>query len=275
MKLISINNFRKRDCQKALLSHKLRIENRKKFGRVTRTVPKQRVNKSVLGALERPALGYLARQMPSWVQPDQLTILALSGAVTAAAGYIASRWSLEWLWLASLGLILHWAGDSLDGTLARVRNIQRPRYGFFVDHTADLFAQSLIFLALGLSPCARFAIACLGLIAFLMVFVYSLICVEVSGAMRITYFGFGPTEIRALLIIGNTITIWAGLFDVGRWLFPNAGFGPVTIYEVVIVVLFAISVPALALLALHDRRGLICGDPPRAQAPQSAVAPEA
>ena len=201
-------------------------------------------------------------------------MLALLGAVTAAAGYIASRWSLQWLWLASFGLILHWVGDSLDGTLARLRNIQRPRYGFFVDHTADLFAQTLIFLALGLCPCARFGIACLGLIAFLMAFVYSLICVHVRDTMRITYFGFGPTEIRALLVIGNTITIWAGLFDVSRWLFPNADFGPVTIYEAVIVVFFAISIPALALLALRERRALVCGGPPRVPAPRSAVAPE-
>ncbi len=201
-------------------------------------------------------------------------MLALSGAAAAAAGYIASRWSLQWLWLANVGLILHWAGDSLDGTLARLRNIQRPRYGFFVDHTADLFGQTLIFLALGLSPCARFEIACLGLIAFLMAFVYSLICVEVRDTMRITYFGFGPTEIRALLVIGNTITIWAGLFDVSRWLFPNAGFAPVTIYEAVIVAFFAISIPALALLALQDRRDLVRGDPPRVPAPRSAVASE-
>jgi archaetidylinositol phosphate synthase len=160
-------------------------------------LPAQRTNDSALGALERPALAWLAGRIPSSVQPDHLTVLALVGAVAAAAGYIASRWSLDWLWLASVGLAVHWVGDSLDGTLARVRNIQRPRYGFFVDHTSDLFAQTLIFLALGLSPCARLEIACLGLIAFLMAFVYSLICVEVHDTMRVTYFGFGPTEIRA------------------------------------------------------------------------------
>lgn len=237
-------------------------------------MPTERINASALGAMERPVLTWLARRAPSWIQPDHLTMLALFGAVAAAGGYIASRWSLEWLWLASFGLIVHWAGDSLDGTLARMRNIQRQRYGFFVDHTADLFAQTLIFLALGLSPCARFKIACLGLIAFLIAFVYSLICLEVRDTMRITYFGFGPTEIRALLVVGNTVTIWAGLFDITRWFLPNAGLGPLTIYEAVIIVLFAISIPALALLALRERRDLVHRDPPRMPAPHPAVAPE-
>jgi len=232
------------------------------------------MNDSALGALERPVLAWLVRRMPSWVQPDDLTLLALAGAMTAAGGYIASRWSLEWLWLASAGLLLHWAGDSLDGSLARERNIQRPRYGFFVDHTSDLFAQTLIFLALGLSPCARFEIACLGLVAFLMAFVYSLICVEVHDTMRITYFGFGPTEIRALLVAGNAITISAGVLDVRPWLAPHADFGPVTIYEAVIIVLFVVAVPALALLALRERRDLARGDPPPIRAARPAIAPE-
>ncbi|MGH8290026.1 MAG: CDP-alcohol phosphatidyltransferase family protein [Steroidobacteraceae bacterium] len=216
----------------------------------------------------------MARRIPSWVQPDHLTALALAGAISAAAGYIGSRWSLEWLWLASAGLLLHWAGDSLDGTLARVRDIQRPRYGFFVDHTSDLFSQAMIFLALGLSPCARFGIACLGLIAFLMAFVYSLICVEVHDTMRITYFGFGPTEIRALLVAGNVITIWGGVFDVRPWLAPNASFGPVTIYEAVIIILVALSVPALALLAIRERRDLARGDPPPMAAARTVIVPE-
>jgi archaetidylinositol phosphate synthase len=237
-------------------------------------VPAHRTNDSALGALERPVLAWLARRMPFWVQPDHLTILALAGAITAAGGYIASRRSLEWLWLASAGLLLHWAGDSLDGTLARVRNIQRPRYGFFVDHTSDLFAQTLIFLALGLSPCARLEVASLGLIAFLMAFVYSLICVEVHDTMRVTYFGFGPTEIRALLIAGNVITIGFGVLDVGPWVDPHSGFGPVTIFEAVIVALVAICIPALALLALRERLQLSRGDPPRLPAGQRAVVPE-
>jgi archaetidylinositol phosphate synthase len=225
-------------------------------------VPAQRLNDSVLGALERPTLAWLAQRLPIWVTPDHLTGLGLAGALAAAAGYVASHWSLQWLWLACAGLALNWFGDSLDGTLARLRCRQRPRYGFFVDHTSDLFAQLAIFLALGVSPCARFEIACLGLIAFLVAFVYSLICVEVRDTLRITYFRFGPTEIRALLIAGNLITLGWGVVDVSQWIAPWARFGPVTIYEIVILVLFVTMVPGLVLLALRERRILAFEDPP-------------
>jgi archaetidylinositol phosphate synthase len=200
--------------------------------------------------------------LPSSVTPDQLTLLGCSGALIAAAGYLASRWTIEWLWLASAGLIINWIGDSLDGTLARLRRIERPRYGFFVDHTSDLFSQSLVFLALGFSPCARFHIACLGLIAFLMAFVYTLICVEVRNVMRITYFGFGPTEIRALLILGNLLTLGVGLIDLAPWFASRAAVGSLTIYELVIVLLAATSIPALAMLALRERVDLAREDPP-------------
>jgi archaetidylinositol phosphate synthase len=228
-------------------------------------VPVNRFNQSALGVLERPALAWMAERLPPSLTPDRLTLIGISGALLAASGYLLSRWSLQWLWLACLGLVINWVGDSLDGTVARLRGIQRHRYGFFVDHTSDLFSQSLIFLTLGVSPCARFSIACLGVIAFLMAFVYSLICVEVRKTLRITYFGFGPTEIRALLISGNLITLWTGVFDVSQGLpLPlRTRFAPVTLYEIVIVTLFGIAVPALVLLALRERRELAIEDPPR------------
>jgi archaetidylinositol phosphate synthase len=224
-------------------------------------VPAKRVNDSALGVLERPALAWMAERLPSQVTPDHLTAIGFLGALVAAAGYLASRWSVEWLWVASAGLVVNWAGDSLDGTIARLRRIERPRYGFFVDHTSDLFAQSVVFLALGLSPCARFEVACLGLIAFLMAFVYSLICVEVRNTLRITYFGFGPTEMRVLLIAGNLITLRSGVLDVGQWFAPHGWFAPVTIYEIVIVILFATTLAALGMLSARERRDLAREDP--------------
>lgn len=226
-------------------------------------MPANRLNDSALGALERPALAWMAERLPPSLTPDHLTLVGISGALMTAAGYLGSRSSLQWLWIASAGLVVNWAGDSLDGTVARLRGIQRPRYGFFVDHTSDLFSQSLIFLALGLSPCARLSSACLALIAFLMAFVYSLICVEVRNTLRITYFGFGPTEIRALLIAGNLITLRLGLLDVGQELGLRGWFGSVTIYEITIAILFTVAVLALALLAWRERQGLALEDPPK------------
>jgi archaetidylinositol phosphate synthase len=224
----------------------------------------KRLNDSVLGVLERPALAWMARRLPGWVMPDHLTAIGLAGALAAAAGFVASRWSIQWLWLASLGLILNWAGDSLDGTLARLRAIERLRYGFFVDHASDLFSQTLVFLALGASPCARFGVACLALIAFLMAFVYTLIYAQVRGTLRITYFGFGPTEIRALLVAGNLITLQVGILDLGPWFTRLARIGPLTIYEFVISIVCVLTAPALAILAVREARKLAREDPPKA-----------
>ena len=227
-------------------------------------MPAKRLNDSVLGVLERPALAWMASRMPAWVTPDYLTTVGFSGAVLAAIGYVASRWSIQWLWLASLGMVLNWAGDSLDGTLARTRKIERPRYGFFVDHNSDLLSQVVVFLGLGASPCARFGVACLALITFLMAFVYTMICAQVRDTFRITYYGFGPTEIRALLVIGNLITLQVGVLDLGQWITPLASLGPVTIYEFVIVLLCAVTVPGLAMMGVREARNLAREDPPKA-----------
>jgi phosphatidylglycerophosphate synthase len=214
----------------------------------------------------------MAPRVPARFTPDHLTIIGVSGALAAAAGYILSRWSIEWLWLAVVGLIVNWAGDSLDGNVARARGIERHRYGFFIDHTTDLFSQALVFLALAASPCTRYGVAATGLIAFLMGFVYTLIYFKATDTMRITYFGFGPTEIRALLVIGNVITLRVGVLDLGQWWPALERFGPVTIYEVFIVMICVITVPAFALLAIQESRVLARDDPaPAAVTPPVAV----
>jgi archaetidylinositol phosphate synthase len=239
-------------------------------------VPAKRLNDSALGRVERPLLAWMADRLSSRVTPDHLTALGFAGALTTAAGYIVSRWSIQFLWLACAGLLVNWMGDSLDGTVARLRRIERPRYGFFVDHTCDLFSQAMIFLALGLSPCAHFTVACLGLIAFLMAFVYTLICAEVHDTLRITYFGFGPTEMRALLVAGNLLTLWDGaVLDVSQWFALPARFGPVTIYELFVVAISVIMVTALAALAVRERAELARAEPLRSSAKRPGVAASA
>jgi archaetidylinositol phosphate synthase len=223
----------------------------------------QRINDSVLGPLERPALAWLVRRLPPKVVPDHLTAFGVFGALLTATGFVLSCRSLTWLWLASLGLIINWLGDSLDGNLARLRHIERPRYGFFIDHTSDLFCQSLTFIALGLSPLAHFGMACLGLITFLMAFVYTLIAAQTRATMRITYFYFGPTEIRALLLVGNLLTLAFGVVDLRRWFAGFPGVGPISIHDAVITMLSASGVVVIALLAWRDARVLNVEDPPR------------
>ena len=220
-----------------------------------------RVNQSVLGALERPTLAWLARHMPLGVKPDHLTLLGLSGALFTGAGFILSCWSIGWLWLANFGLIINWLGDSVDGTLARHRRIERPRYGFFIDHTSDMFSQVVIFLAIGISPCAHFAVACLGLIAFLMAFIYTMIGTHVRQRMRITYFGFGPTEIRALLFVGNLLVLSFGVLDVHAFVPYLSRFEWVSVHDVVISALAGIGVMLIVFLAVREMRALGAEDP--------------
>ncbi|MFI4891220.1 MAG: CDP-alcohol phosphatidyltransferase family protein [Steroidobacterales bacterium] len=222
----------------------------------------KRVNLSVLGPLERPALAWLAARMPAWVAPDHLTLLGIFGALLAAAGFILSQWSLQWLALACVGLILNWIGDSTDGTLARYRHIERPRYGFFVDHSSDLFSNTGVLLAVGISPCAHFAVSCLGVIAYLMGFAYALIGAQTRATMRITYLGIGTTEIRALLLVGNLLALAFGIIHVQLPFALLAQFGPMTTYDVVILVLSAAAVAMIATLVIRERRGLAVEDPP-------------
>jgi archaetidylinositol phosphate synthase len=229
----------------------------------------QRVNNSFLGPWERPALAWIAARMPASVVPDQLTAFGAFGALLTSAGYVLSRWSLTWLWLACAGLLINWFGDSLDGTLARVRRIERPRYGFFIDHTSDLLCQVITFVSLGMSPLAHLGTACLGLITFLLAFVYSLITAHARATMRITYFYFGPTEIRALLLLGNLLTIAGGVVDLQPWLPPLPGADVITIHDFFIVLLSLAGLAAIGTVALGDARVLAAEDPPPIPRPDS------
>ena len=229
----------------------------------------KRVNDSFLGPIERPTLAWIAARLPAAIVPDHLTALGVGGGLITAAGFLLSRLSLTWLWLASAGLAINWFGDSLDGTLARVRRIERPRYGFFIDHTSDLFCQIITFLSLGVSPLAHFGVACLGLITFLLAFVYSLITAHARATMRVTYFYFGPTEIRALLLLGNLLTLAVGVVDLPAWLPPVPGVGTITIHDFFIALLSLAGLTAIGTVAVGDAKVLAKEDPPPAPTIQS------
>jgi archaetidylinositol phosphate synthase len=224
----------------------------------------RRINDSVLGVWERPALAWMAARLPAAVVPDQLTALGVLGALLTAAGFVLSRWSLSWLWLACAGLVLNWLGDSLDGTLARLRRIERPRYGFFIDHTSDMFCQTITFVALGVSPLAHFGVACLGLITFLMAFVYTLITAQARATMRITYCHFGPTEIRALLLLGNLLTLAVGVIDLRPWPAFLPQTGGISIHDLGIALLSLAGIVTIVTVAIGDARALGEEDPPPA-----------
>ena len=203
----------------------------------------KRINDILLGPLERPALQWLAACMPRWVNPDILTGVGLLGSVVIFFSYWLTNVTAHFLWLASLGLVINWFGDSLDGTLARYRKIERPRYGFFIDHTVDAVSTLLVVFGLGLSPYVRFEIACLALIGYLLmsVFVYIRTCVE--GVFKISYGRFGPTEVRLIVIIANTIIYFLGNPLVAL------PFGALSIYDLIAGIV-AIALTVIFLVSM-------------------------
>ena len=176
--------------------------------------PHQRVNDILLGPLERPALQWLAAHMPAWMNPDILTGIGIIGAVLIFFSYWLSNALPGFLWVASLGFVINWFGDSLDGTLARYRQSERPKYGFLVDHTVDSFNEVLIVLGLGLSPYVTFSVACLALIGYLLMSILVYIRTYVYGVFQLSYGKFGPTEVRVFLILLNLVMFFLGVPEV-------------------------------------------------------------
>lgn len=200
----------------------------------------ERVNDILLGPLERPALQWLAAHQPKWMTPDGLTIIGIIGSIIIFFSYALSRSNPAFLWLASLGFVINWYGDSLDGTLARYRKIQRPTYGFFVDHVVDSLSMVLVFLGLGLTYYVRFDIASIALLGYILMAYYINIKTLVTGVFQISYGKFGPTEMRVMAILLNILMFFVGAvtFAVGEW--------NLTIYDVLVgiiaIALFAVFI---------------------------------
>jgi archaetidylinositol phosphate synthase len=187
--------------------------------------PAERSNTGALAAVEKRALLWLAHRMPAWLNSDHLTALGFLSLVGVGLSYWYARSSPAGLLLAIAFFILNWFGDSLDGTLARVRNQQRPRYGFYVDHVLDACGAVFIFAGLALSGFMSERVAAGLLVAYFLLSIELYLATYTLGKFKLSFGGFGPTELRLLLIAGN-IAVWnkplatlAGrqylLFDVG------------------------------------------------------------
>lgn len=183
----------------------------------------RRVHGSLLAAGEKGALIWMAERLPSWVHPDHLTVLGFAAQIATGICYALAAFDRRMLLAASICLAANWFGDSLDGTLARVRNQQRPRYGFYVDHIIDSFGAVAMMGGLALSGTMHPAIAIGLLIAFLLLSIQSYLATYTLGEFHLSLWHFGPTELRVLLIIGNLAVVrWAWvihgqyrLFDIG------------------------------------------------------------
>ena len=174
-----------------------------------------RVHQSVLAAAEKRLLVRMAGWVPQWINSDHLTLLALVGMGLAGAGYAIARWDRRGLWLVVAALALNWFGDSLDGTLARVRRMERPRYGFYVDHVLDIVGITLLLGGLACSGFMTPVIALAVLVAYLLGAGEVFLATAVHGVFRMSFAGFGPTELRILLAIGTVALFGDPHVDLG------------------------------------------------------------
>lgn len=187
----------------------------------------ERAQLSILSKLEKRCLVWMAERMPTRVNSDHLTVLGATGMFLAGLCYWYARWNRLGLLLVILFLAVNWFGDSLDGTLARVRNRQRPRYGFYVDHVSDTFGALFLTSGLAFSGYMSTAIAAGLLIVFYMLSIEVYLATYTIGTFHLSFWIFGPTELRLVLAIGNlvlyfsdssTVKLIGGeyrLFDVG------------------------------------------------------------
>ena len=168
----------------------------------------ERVRAAITADIEKRILVALARRLPGWVHSDHLTVLGVIAALGIGAGYALSVTSPHWLWLASAMLVVNWFGDSLDGTLARVRHAQRPRYGYYLDHAVDAFTTVVIGVGIGLSPFVSLHVGMAIAILYLLMSINVYLESKVFSEFKMDYGILGPTEVRIILIVLNTLAIW-------------------------------------------------------------------
>lgn len=176
--------------------------------RLTRCPEMRRFQESWVASGERRLMVWLAERMPERIGPDHMTVVGFVAQVGAGACYALASWNRYWLLGVIACLALNWLGDSLDGTLARVRQRLRPRYGFYLDHMVDSFGALALMGGLALSGYMHPWIAMGLLIAFLMLSIQSYLATYTLGEFRLSFWKFGPTELRILLAVGNLALFW-------------------------------------------------------------------
>jgi archaetidylinositol phosphate synthase len=176
-----------------------------------------RVHQSFLAASEKRLLIRIAGRLPAWINSDHLTLLALAAMALAGIGFAIAPVDRTGLWLVVGALALNWFGDSLDGTLARVRRVERPRYGFYVDHVLDIVGITMLMAGLGASGFMTPLVAAAVLVAYLLVAGEVFLATAVNGVFRMSFLGFGPTELRILLAFGVIALFNDPHVDLGAW----------------------------------------------------------
>src|SRR2546423_2443094 len=172
----------------------------------------------LLAGPEGRILRALAARVPRSIRSNHLTAIGTIGAAAAGIAYALTTYHPAWLWVASAMLVVNWLGDSLDGTLARVRGTQRPKYGYYLDHVVDAFSTAVIGLGIGLSPYVSLGLALGLVVVYLALSINVYLESSVFGVFKISYGRIGPTEVRLLLVLLNTMLALAALWEVkGPW----------------------------------------------------------
>jgi archaetidylinositol phosphate synthase len=208
-----------------------------------------RTNGSPLASAERRALIHMAQRMPAWVTPDHLSGLGLAAMAAAGLSFWAGQYSTVALAGVVLALAVNWFGDSLDGTLARVRKQERPRFGFYVDHVIDLAGTTMLFCGLGASGFMSPVVALAVLSAYLLVSAEVYLATHVRGVFKMSFLGFGPTELRIVLAIGVVALVW-------RPVVSPLGFGPFRLFDIGGVVAAVGMVAAFVVSSITNTRAL-------------------
>lgn len=221
-----------------------------------------RIQNSILNGAEKKALAWLAERQPKWVVSDMLTLVGIIGALMIGAGFVLCSKNINWLWLSIAGFVVNWYGDSLDGTLARVRNTQRPLYGYYLDHTVDCFNEAFMFLGLGLSYLMRLDIALMILIVYLFLTVNVSVNAHLKSEFKLTYGKLGPTEFR---VIACLLIMCVIFFPCIREFHTSMHFlgreVALTALDIAGLVILAVLTLIYLVTVIQDARGYAKADP--------------
>ncbi|WP_158818585.1 CDP-alcohol phosphatidyltransferase family protein [Methylocapsa sp. S129] len=208
----------------------------------------RRHNRSFLANAEQDAIHWILPRIPRSVTSLHLTLLGLFGSVLAGAALIGCNGSFFWLPLFVLGVVLNWFGDSFDGSLARYRKAERPRFGFLVDHTCDLFSQIVIIICFGFSPFLSLIAALVVLLCYLLFSSYTYIRAAVENVHQMAYIGLGATEFRILMVAWALLGAVVGIHE-------SYANGPSKL-DLAIAFLGALAIVGLAIKAITDARNI-------------------
>jgi len=228
---------------------------KKESNRSSKSATHKRINQSLTYPLEKPVLFWLAARMPRSITSDHMSLLGFLAALLIGVSYLLAKNEPVFLWVAVAGFLLNWFGDSLDGTLARHRKLERPRYGYFLDHSIDVICITIILTGLGFSGYARIELAWGVNLLYLLMIIYTALVNFTSRQFQISYAYIGPTEIRILAI---TASIWL-FFNDAR--FIHLGFMDLNIFEAVMFLLIVVFIPIYLLSTVLHIRKLAKEDP--------------